>query len=50
MNRNAAVGGICIGFVLGAYAYSMRSVKQTGITSEEVQEFRLRKEREAAKN
>jgi len=46
MWRNALVGGACIGFVLGAYGYSMRSVRQTGISSQEVEEFRARKERE----
>jgi hypothetical protein len=44
--RNTLIGGICLSFVVGAYAYSMRSVKQTGITSEEVKQFKERKERE----
>jgi hypothetical protein len=43
---NTAIGGICFGFVFGAYAYAMRSVKQTGITSVEVAEFRERAKRE----
>jgi hypothetical protein len=43
---NAAIGGICLSFVMGAYAFSMRSVKQTGITSEEIKQFKERKERE----
>lgn len=46
MGRNGVIGGLCVGFAFAAYAYSMRSVSQTGITSQEIQEFRERKERE----
>lgn len=36
------VGGACFAFVFGVYAYSMRAVKQTGITTADVEEFKQR--------